>query len=71
MANPAQPDREDIDLRTVMGGLYGDGIIARKAAFSPEWVARLKEDIETLFAEARARPGGALERGPNRYYVEV
>lgn len=71
MATQGQPQRDEVDLRTVMGGLYGDGIIARKAAFSPEWVARLKEDIETLFAEARARPGGALERGPNRYYVEV
>jgi hypothetical protein len=54
-----------------MGGLYGDGIIACKGALTKEWVARLKEDIETLFAEARARPGGALERGPCRYYVEV
>jgi ectoine hydroxylase-related dioxygenase (phytanoyl-CoA dioxygenase family) len=54
-----------------MGGLYGDGIIACKGAFGAEWVARLKEDIEQLFAEARARPGGALERGPSRYYVEV
>jgi ectoine hydroxylase-related dioxygenase (phytanoyl-CoA dioxygenase family) len=54
-----------------MGGLYGDGIIACKGAFSAAWVAQVKEDIETLFAEARARPRGALERGPFRYYVEV
>ncbi len=59
------------DTGAIMGGLYGDGIIACKGAFSPAWVAQLKEDIETLFAEARARPGGALERGPCRYYVEV
>lgn len=59
------------DMGAIMGGLYGDGIIACKGAFSKEWVAQLKEDIEILFAEARARPGGALERGPNRYYVEV
>jgi hypothetical protein len=59
------------DTGGIMGGLYGDGIIACKGAFSKEWVAGLKEDIETLFAEARARPGGALERGPCRYYVEV
>jgi hypothetical protein len=59
------------DMGAIMGGLYGDGIIACKGAFSKEWVARLKEDIETLFAEARSRPGGALERGPCRYYVEV
>jgi hypothetical protein len=61
----------EFDVGAIMGGLYGDGIIARKGAFTKEWVARLKEDIETLFAEARARPGGALERGPCRYYVEV
>jgi ectoine hydroxylase-related dioxygenase (phytanoyl-CoA dioxygenase family) len=69
----AQQEAHDTeyDVAPIMGGLYGDGIIACKGAFSPEWVARLKEDIEKLFAEARARPTGALERGPNRYYVEV
>jgi ectoine hydroxylase-related dioxygenase (phytanoyl-CoA dioxygenase family) len=61
----------DYDIGAIMGGLYGDGIIACKGAFTKEWVARLKEDIETLFAEARSRPGGVLERGPCRYYVEV
>jgi hypothetical protein len=59
------------DVGAIMGGLYGDGIIACKGAFSAGWVAALKEDIEALFAEARARPRGALERGPQRYYVEV
>lgn len=62
---------DTFDMAAIMGGLYGDGIIACKGAFTKEWVAALKEDIEALFAEARARPGGALERGPNRYYVEV
>jgi len=63
--------RTEFDVAAIMGGLYGDGIIACKGAFSPEWVARLKQDIEGLFAEARRSPRGALERGPNRYYVEV
>jgi hypothetical protein len=62
---------DDYDVPAIMGALYGDGIIACRGAFSPAWVARLKEDVEALFAEARARPGGALERGPQRYYVEV
>jgi len=62
---------QDYDVAPIMGGLYGDGIIACQGAFSPAWVAQLKEDIEKLFAEARARPAGALERGPQRYYVEV
>jgi hypothetical protein len=55
----------------IMRGLYGDGIIACKGVFSREWTAQLGEDIAMLFAEAQARPGGALARGPNRYYVET
>jgi ectoine hydroxylase-related dioxygenase (phytanoyl-CoA dioxygenase family) len=55
----------------IMRGLYGDGIIARSAAFSTTFADRLHSDIETLFAEAQAIPGGALPRGPCRFYVEV
>ena len=55
----------------IMRGLYGDGIIGLKGAFSPDFADRMREDIETLFAEARAVPGGALPRGPERFYVEV
>jgi hypothetical protein len=55
----------------IMRGLYGDGIIGLKSAFSPEWADRMREDIETLYAEAKAVPGGALPRGPERFYVEV
>src|SRR5687768_6652802 len=54
-----------------MGGVYGNGIIACRGAFSPGWAEAVREDIETLFAEARAVPHGALPRGPERYYVEV
>ena len=59
------------DVATIMGGLYGDGIIALKGAFEREWVRELGEDIERLFAEALERPGGAVGRGPKRYYVEI
>ncbi len=59
------------DVATIMGSLYGDGIIACKGAFDRAWVARLGQDIDVLFEEARRQPGGALERGPSRYYVEV
>jgi ectoine hydroxylase-related dioxygenase (phytanoyl-CoA dioxygenase family) len=31
----------------------------------------MREDIERLFEEARRVPGGALPRGPERFYVEV
>jgi len=59
------------DEAAIMGGLYGDGFIACKGAFSRDWVLRLGADIGVLFKEAMARPGGALARGPNRYYVEI
>jgi hypothetical protein len=32
----------DYDVAAIMGGLYGDGIIACKRRFSREWVARLE-----------------------------
>src|SRR3954465_1359184 len=59
------------DVAGIMGGLYGDGIIGFKSAFSTAWVRQLREDIDELFADALARPGGAVGRGPKRYYVEV
>jgi hypothetical protein len=59
------------DTAVIMGGLYGDGIIALKGAFDRAWVARMRDDIDRLFIDALARPGGAVGRGPNRYYVEI
>ena len=55
----------------IMRALYGDGITALKGAFPREWGERMREDIDTLFAEAQTVPGGALPRGPQRWYVEV
>jgi Phytanoyl-CoA dioxygenase (PhyH) len=48
-----------------------DGLTAQKGAFTREWVQRMGEDIDVAFAEARQREGGAVGRGPNRYYVEI
>jgi hypothetical protein len=62
---------EHDDVAAIMGGLYGDGIIGLKRAFAPEWADRLREEIMSLFEEARAVPGGSLPRGPQRWYVEV
>jgi len=59
------------DVAAIMGGIYGDGIIGQRGAFSRAWVERLREDVDALFADALARPGGAVGRGPNRYYVET
>jgi Phytanoyl-CoA dioxygenase (PhyH) len=59
------------DTATIMGGLYGDGIIGQKGAFERSWAADLGEDIMALFQDAIKRPGGAVGRGPKRYYVEI
>jgi ectoine hydroxylase-related dioxygenase (phytanoyl-CoA dioxygenase family) len=59
------------DLTTVREQLHSDGITALRGAFSREWVSIVREDIETAFAEAISREGGAVGRGPNRYYVEI
>lgn len=64
-------DDRQYDTAAIMGGLYGDGIIGLKRAFPPEWADRLHGEIMTLFEEAKAVPGGALPRGPERFYVEV
>ena len=61
----------DYDTAAIMGGLYGDGIIALKDAFSTQFADALYEDMMTLFEAARQVPGGALPRGPERWYVEV
>ncbi|HEY0114522.1 MAG TPA: phytanoyl-CoA dioxygenase family protein [Allosphingosinicella sp.] len=62
---------EAYEATAIMGGLYGDGIIGLKGAFSPDFADRMREDIEILFEEARQAEGGALPRGPQRFYVEV
>ncbi|HYE56641.1 MAG TPA: phytanoyl-CoA dioxygenase family protein [Chitinophagaceae bacterium] len=59
------------DVARIMGGLYGDGIIALKGAFSREWVQQLHEDVLRLYEDALARPGGTVGRGPKRHYVEI
>jgi hypothetical protein len=67
-AESLNPEFEPAD---IMRALYGDGITALKGAFTREWAERMREDIDGLFAEAQAVPGGALPRGPQRWYVEV
>src|SRR4051794_10673774 len=59
------------DRDSIHRGLYENGIIGLQGAFSREWARQLGEDIDTLFHEAIARPCGALNRGPERYYVEI
>jgi hypothetical protein len=68
---PDAPTTTRYDTATILGALYGDGILGLKGAFDRAWVTRMREDIEQLFIDALARPGGAVGRGPNRYYVEI
>jgi hypothetical protein len=51
--------------------LYRDGVVAKQGALPREWVERLREDMMTAFWKAIQRPGGAIGRGPRRWYVEV
>lgn len=59
------------ELGALTDRLYRDGIIGLPRAFPRDWVRQLGEDIDTAFAEARARPDGAVGRGPERFYVEI
>lgn len=64
-------DANALDPATVLGGLYGPGIIGLKGGFERAFIERLREDVDRLFDEARAIPGGAVARGPERWYVEI
>ena len=61
----------EYDTEAIRRGLETEGIIALKGAFSVEWVDRVREDLEAAFEEARSREGGAVSRGPERWYVEI
>lgn len=62
---------QEIDAAAIMGGLYGEGIIGCQGAFSPEWADRLAADVWRVWERVKDKPGGALPRGPHRFYVEV
>lgn len=59
------------DLAAQMSQLAADGIIALKGAFMPEWADAMREDMMTAFWSTIQRPGGAVGRGPRRWYVEI
>jgi hypothetical protein len=47
------------------------GVIGKKGCFPRDWVERLREDMMEAFWQAIQRPGGAVSRGPRRWYVEL
>lgn len=62
---------EDADVSQSAATLAADGVAGLQGAFSREWVAAMREDIEVAFQDAIGRDGGAVGRGPQRYYVEI
>ena len=71
MSQTAPGTITEAERQEAVDALMTDGIIGRKGAFSAEFVQRMREDVEAAFDEARSREGGAVGRGPNRYYVEI
>ena len=61
----------DTTLAADFATLYEDGIVGRKGAFPREWAEAMREDMMTAFWAAIQRPGGAIGRGPRRWYVEI
>lgn len=57
----------EADLET----LYRDGVVGKPRAFSRDWAEAMREDMTNAFWDAIQRPGGAVGRGPRRWYVEI
>jgi hypothetical protein len=60
-----------LDVDAYVGSLSRDGVTALAGAFSRPWAEQMREDMMTAFWDAIQRPGGAVGRGPRRWYVEV
>lgn len=62
---------DTLDVTTDLETIQHDGIVGHRGAFGREWVQELHDDVMTAFEEARGRTGGAVGRGPQRWYVEI
>lgn len=60
---------KDFDAAAILGALYGDGFAVMRQAFSRDFVERLHAQCLELHQEAISVPGGAVPRGPKRWYV--
>ena len=63
----ATADRIPSDVET----LERDGIVGLQGGFSRDWAEQMRQDMLAAFWPAIQRPGGAIGRGPRRWYVEV
>lgn len=68
-AGAARPDAREV--AAAVDALHTDGIVARPEAFSRPWAEQMLTDVLAAFEDARTREGGAVGRGPQRFYVEV
>jgi len=59
------------DLSVDVETLRKDGIVGKKGAFSRAFAEAMREDVMAAFWKAIQRPGGAVGRGPRRWYVEI
>nr|MBA2322405.1 phytanoyl-CoA dioxygenase family protein [Deltaproteobacteria bacterium] len=64
-------DTQSPPIEAIVEALYDHGIVACKGAFPREWVLAMRGDLERAFADAMQRAGGAIGRGPQRWYVEL
>lgn len=71
MSVESRPVTGSQDLAADVEVLQRDGIVGLKGAFDREWVQRVREDVDVAFRAALERPGGAVGRGPQRYYSEI
>lgn len=69
MTNQSNHDEDGIDAAAAK--VVNDGYALCHGAVDPGHVEHLRAEVGRVFAEARNMPGGAVERGPERWYVEV
>lgn len=71
MPEPSRDTAATADVEGAVATLLRDGVTGLKGAFPRDWVERMREDMMTAFWAAIQRPGGAVGRGPRRWYVEL
>ena len=64
-------DCDALNVSSDVDTLFRDGVVGQKGAFSKAFAETMREDMMTAFWKAMQRPGGAVGRGPRRWYVEI